>query len=183
MPTPVSIALLVLLLALVLLGMRAGWRARTRRTGEVVPALPAAPADLGEARTPALEAVYVSSTRAGDWLDRVTAHELGERSAAHVQVWDAGVTIAREGVADVFVPTEALRAAGTAPGIAGKVVGRDGIVLLTWLPAPEDGRGLDTGLHTRHAADREVLVAAARALIDTTAGEPAPAQDQQEETA
>ncbi|WP_448629409.1 PH-like domain-containing protein [Cellulomonas soli] len=183
MPTPVSITLLALLIVLALLGMRAGWRARTRRTADLVPALPSAPADLGSARTESVETVYVSSTRAGDWLDRVTAHDLGERSNAQVQVWDAGVTIAREGTTDVFVPASALRAVGTAPGIAGKVVGRDGLVLVTWQVDPSDERGLDTGIHPRHAVDRDVLVDAVRALIDDTAGADAPVPTQQEETA
>lgn len=174
MPTPVSITLLALLLVAAMLGMRAGWRARTRRTGELVHDLPVASPDLGAARTEPLESVYVSSTRAGDWLDRVTAHDLGERSAAAVQVWDAGVVVAREGTTDVFVPAGSLRGAATAPGMAGKFVGRDGLVVLTWQPDPTDERGLDTGIHLRHPADRQVLVAAVRALIDGTAGAQTP---------
>jgi hypothetical protein len=166
--TSVSVVVLVVLAVLALWGMRAGWLARRRRSADVVPTLPVAPADLGATRLGPLDAVYVSTTRAGDWLDRVSAHDLGVRSPAVVEVHDAGVTITRTGATDVFVPVSTLRAAGTAPGIAGKVVGGDGVVVLTWQPDPDDPRGLDTGLRPRHAADRTRLVDALTGLV--TAG-------------
>ncbi|AEE46109.1 hypothetical protein [Cellulomonas fimi] len=162
----VSVVVLVLVAVLALWGMRAGWLGRRRRTEGLVPQLPVAPDDLGPARFGPVEAVYVSTTRAGDWLDRVAAHDLGVRSPAQVSVHDAGVLVSRTGATDVFVPAPTLRGAGTAPGIAGKVVGKDGLVVLTWQPHPDDPRGLDTGLRTRHAADRPLLVAAAAALVD-----------------
>ena len=161
---------LLVVLGLVAWAMAAGWRHRRRRTGELVPALPAAPDDLGEARTEPIEAQYVTTTRAGDWLDRVVAADLGVRGTATVQVFDAGVRIERRGEPQVFLPAAALIGATTAPGMAGKVVGRDGLVVLTWRADPNDERGLDTGLRTRHAADRDLLVAAASALIATTSG-------------
>jgi len=176
MPAPVSITILALVAALVLVGMRRGWQRRTRRTGALVVDLPPTPPEgdgagaLGAARTACLEATYVSSTLAGDWLDRVAAHGLGVRSRATVQVFDAGVRIVRVGAPDVFVPAASLRAAETAPGIAGKFVGRDGIVVLSWTVGAHDDRGLDTGLHVRHAADRPVLLTAARTLIGVPAG-------------
>ncbi|GIG20361.1 hypothetical protein Cch01nite_10850 [Cellulomonas chitinilytica] len=170
--TEVSVAILVLLVVLALGGMWIGWRGRRRRSEGVVPALPEAPAGLGTARLGPLDAVYVSTTRAGDWLDRVPAHGLGVRSPATVEVFDAGVRIGRTGAPDVFVPAAALRGATTAPGMAGKVVGGEGLVVLTWQADPDDPRGLDTGLRPRHAADRPRLVEAVAALIDVTPGTP-----------
>jgi hypothetical protein len=172
MTTEVSVTILVLVVVLVLAGMWLGWRGRRRRSATVVPALPTAPADLGAARLGPLDAVYVSTTRAGDWLDRVSAHGLGVRSPATVGVFDAGVRIGRTGAPDVFVPAGALRGATTAPGMAGKFVGGDGLVVLTWQADPDDPRGLDTGLRPRHAADRPRLVEAVAALIDVTPGTP-----------
>ena len=174
MPTPVSIGVLAALLALVLLGMRRGWLARARRSAAWVPDLPAVPptgtgpGTLGGARTAPVEATYVSSTRAGDWLDRVPAHGLGARSHAVVQVFDAGVLITRTGAPDVFVPSASLRSVGTTAGIAGKFTGGDGVLVLTWTTGADDERGLDTGLRVRRAADRPLLLAAAGALIDPT---------------
>jgi hypothetical protein len=163
MPDWVSYTILGVVAALAAWGMWHGWRRRARASAAAVPALPAVPGDLGATRLGPLEATYVSSTTAGDWLDRVAAHDLGNRSAAQVEVHDAGVLLRRRGAADVFVPVDRLRAVGTAPGMAGKFVGGEGLVVLTWAPGPD--RVLDTGLLVRHRQDRPALVAAVRALI------------------
>lgn len=163
MPTWASVLVLVAIVALIGYGMWHGWRRRTRVTAEGVPALPAVPDDLGAVRLGPLEATYVSSTTHGDWLDRVSAHDLGARSAASVEVRDGGVLLRRRGAADVFVPAAALRSVGTAPGMAGKFVGGEGLVVLTWAPA--DGRALDTGLLVRHRAERPRLIEAVQGLI------------------
>ncbi|WP_208012551.1 hypothetical protein [Cellulomonas shaoxiangyii] len=165
MPAWLSVTLLLVVLVLALWGMRAGWRNRARRTALLVPALPTAPADPGAARTEPAEAVYVSSTRAGDWLDRVVAHDLGVRSPAQVQVHDAGVLVRRTGARDVWVPADRLTAVGTTRGQAGKFVGPDGLVVLTWVPDPTTGTALDTALRLRHEADKDPLLTAARALV------------------
>ncbi len=182
MPAEVTVLLVLAAAAVAVLAMRVGWRHRAARTAVVVPALPPVPADgdpaLGRATTGALPAIYVSTTVAGDWLERVVAHDLGVRSAAVVQVFTGGVRVERDGAADVFVPADALRAVATAPGMAGKYVGGDGLVVLTWEVA--GGVGLDTGLRPRRAEDRTALLQAAQALVrtgstnprDTPAGDP-----------
>lgn len=168
MPTSVSLAIVAALAVTALWGMRVGWRHRGERTSAAVPGLPAVPAPddsaLGRPVTGPLEATYVSSTVAGDWLERVVAQDLGVRSAAVVQVFDAGVRIEREGAPDLFVPAAAVRAAGTSAGMAGKYVGGQGLVVLTWQPPAPGAATLDTGLRMRRAADREPLLAAVRAL-------------------
>lgn len=183
MPPLLTAALLGVLGLLAGVAMRAGWRHRARRTAVVVPELAAVPAAddpaLGAPRTASFEATYVSSTTAGDWLDRVVAHDLGVRSRAAVRVFDAGVRIERTGARDVFIPADAVRGVGTAPGMAGKFVGGDGLVVLTW-QAPGPGAAvLDTGLRLRHAADRTPLTEAVRVLArlpapsdETRAGAP-----------
>lgn len=165
-----GVAVCVLVVVLALWGMRRGWRRRSAATAPLVAHLPEQPAELGARRAEPVEATYVSTTRAGDWLDRVAAADLGVRSPASVEVYDAGVQIRRTGARDVFIPATALRAAATAPGIAGKVVAGDGLVVLTWQADADDARGLDTGLRPRHAADRPRLVAAVTDLITTTPG-------------
>lgn len=183
----VTVLVIVALVLLALWGMRRGWARRRTVTAAVVPALPVAPpggegpGTLGRARTEPIEATYVSSTRAGDWLDRVVAHDLGTRSPALVQVRDAGVLVRRTGAREVFVPAGSLRAVGTAPGQAGKFVGRDGLVVLTWRTGPDDERGLDTGLRVRRRADRARLVAAATTLISQNPPPAAP-QAQKEQS-
>lgn len=193
MPPSVSVPLLLVVVLLVLWGMRRAWRARVARTAAVVPALHAAPENgWGEPRTAPVEVVYVSTTTAGDWLDRVAAHDLGVRSEAVVQVFDGGLRVARTGARDLLVPASALRDARTASGMAGKFVGGEGLVVVTWqAPGGPDGAAgamLDTGLRTRRADDREVLLAAVRGLVppagqaaENAAEHPAGAAPQQKE--
>jgi len=173
-----STVVLVLVVLLAFFGMRAGWKARSRRTAAFVDALPPEPAELGAHLLGPVGAVYVSTTRAGDWLDRVTAQGLGVRSPATVDVFESGVRVTRTGAPDLFVPTAALRGAATGPGIAGKVVGGDGLVMVTWQGSTDDPRGLDTGLRPHHAADRERLVDAIVPLIRPTPGASTPAQEE-----
>lgn len=179
MPPAVTVTILAALGVTALWAMRAGWHHRAARTSVAVPTLPPVPADgdpaLGTPTTDPLPAVYVSSTVAGDWLERVVAHDLGVRSGAVVQVFTGGVRIERTGAADLFLPAGALRAVGTAPGMAGKYVGGDGLVVLTW--QPPGGAALDTGLRTRHAEDRARLLDAARALFPPTQTSAGPAGD------
>lgn len=182
MPPWLSVTVLVVLGVALLTGMAFGWRRLTRGPSAVPPPGPVPGDDaLGAPRTAAFDATYVSTTRAGDWLDRVGAHGLGVRSAATVQVFDAGVVLRRRGAPDVFVPRAALRAVGTSGGMAGKVVGGEGLLVLTWDPAPaapsQDHRGLDTGLRLRHPRERDELRTAAQELIRTT-----PAASGSEET-
>ena len=167
MPEWGSISIFVVLLALAGWGMWRGWRRRARASVAAVPAIPAVPDDLGDTRLGPLEATYVSSTTAGDWLDRVAAHDLGSRSAAEVEVHDTGVLLRRRGATDVFVPAARLRAVGTAPGMAGKFMGGEGLVVLTWDSGAD--RVLDTGLLVRHRSERPALVEAVRALIPVDA--------------
>ncbi len=157
-----SVLVLLVLLGLALHGMRHGWRARARRTAGWVAAVPVRPGDLGARRAAPVEATYVSSTRAGEPLERVVAHDLGVRSAALVHVHDTGVLVKRTGAEDLFVPAADLRAVGTAPGMAGKVVGGRGLVVLTW---QADGARIDTGLRLRRRADQPTLLAAAASLL------------------
>ncbi|WP_024288197.1 hypothetical protein [Cellulomonas sp. KRMCY2] len=162
--TTLGVIALAVLFLLALLAMRVGWRGRAARSSALLAAIPQAPdaEGLGDARCTPVEATYVVTTTTGDWLERVVAHDLGVRSAAVVTVHDAGVVIARTGATDVFIPATDLRAVGRAPGMAGKVVGRDGLVVIGWTVGDQ---GLDTGLRTRHAADREVLTEAVRGLL------------------
>ncbi|WP_444661874.1 PH-like domain-containing protein [Cellulomonas sp. CW35] len=169
----VTVGAMLVLLVLALWGARVGWERRRRRTLAAVPTIPAVPDELGALLAGPFDAVYVSTTLAGDWLERVVANDLGVRSPAQVSVHDTGVLVRRTGAHDVFVPRAALRGVARAPGIAGKVVGRDGLVVVSWLPpGAADDRGLDTGLLPRHAADREALVAAVAALEPQTPAAP-----------
>ncbi|WP_277210206.1 PH-like domain-containing protein [Isoptericola croceus] len=170
LPMPVAVGIWVVVGVLLLLLVLTGRRRLAARTRHLVPQPPVLPGPdvLGAVRLGPLEATYVSSTLSGDWLARVGAHGLGDRSAAEVTVLDGGVVVDRDGGAPLLVPAAALRGVGTAPGMAGKYVGRDGLVVLTW-EVPSDGETdaalLDTGLRTRRTADNARLVEAVSSLI------------------
>jgi len=184
-----AVALLVALaIFLVLYVTLVGRRRLAQRTTTLVPVPPPVPGPdtggpdiggtgsggVGPVRFGPLEAVYVSTTLHGDWLARVGAHGLGDRSSALVSVHDAGpgqdggVLIERDGAQDLWVPVNTIRSAGLAPGMAGKYVGTDGLVVLTWAVPEADGVAaalVDTGLRTRRAEDRGGLVDAVRYLL------------------
>jgi hypothetical protein len=107
------------------------------------------------------EGVYASTTTHGDWLDRIAAHGLGVRSNADVAVTGEGVFFARKAAPDLFIPAADVVGAELAPGIAGKVTGGEGVVLITWRLGEYT---LDTGFHPRAKAERERLVEAVNAL-------------------
>jgi len=178
LPMPVAVGIWVVIGVLLLLVILTGRRRLAARTRDTVPVPPVVPEDLGALRLGPLDATYVSSTLAGDWLARVGAHRLGDRSTAQVSVHDAGVLVERDGAPDVFAPVAALRGVGLAPGMAGKYVGADGLVVVTW-EDPEAGGvpavDLDTGLRTRLAPDRSRLVDAVRHLMTSA---PAPKDEQ-----
>jgi hypothetical protein len=149
--------LLTLLILGVLSGvywlMWRGWKNRAARQADL-PA-PESTAPQGSTLGEAVEGVYASTTTHGDWLDRIAAHGLGVRSNARVRVGSSGVLFEREAAPDVFVPAESLESVQAAPGIAGKVTGGEGVVLVTWRLGE---RVVDTGFHPRAKGDRARLV-------------------------
>jgi hypothetical protein len=141
------------LLTLCCLGILHGWRARRRRRGGLA-APPPPPRDLDTSE--AIEGVYVATTTAYDWTDRIAAHGLGVRSRAAVVIDADGVAMLRPAAPSFYIPAEELLAVRTARGIAGKVgMQAAGLVVFTW---QHGGHRLDTGFRPRHAADVQRLV-------------------------
>ena len=182
LPQPVAVGIWVVLGVVLLTLVLVGRRRLVRRSAGVVPTPPAVPAEAarGAVVLGPLDALYVSSTLAGDWLARVGAHGLGDRSQAQVTVHDGGLHVARSGAPDVWVPAAAVGGVALTPGMAGKFVGKEAIVVVTWTvpaePVPADAPEapvhpevrLDTGLMPRHDHDVARLLEAVRALADRT---------------
>jgi hypothetical protein len=148
----------LLVLAAAYAGMYRGWRNRQARQAGLAP-LPTVPED--ESR--GVEGVYVATTSAGDWMDRIAVHELGVRSIADMAVSEAGLIFHRQGAADVFIPADHLTGVRTDRGIAGKVTAeKSGLVVVTWT---HDGRELDTGFRPRRKADTATLTESIATLI------------------
>lgn len=142
--------------------MLRGWRSRLREQ--------AAGLELPEPATPpedgflpgAVEAVYVSTTLAGQPFERVVVHGLGGRSAASVGVADGALVVLRRGARWFSVPAGDVVGVDRRRGQVGKfVAGRGGLVVVTWRLG---GVELDTALHVRRRADADALTAAVGAL-------------------
>ena len=126
---------MLLAVGLLYLLMLKGWRSRQRRQGDL-PAPPEPPFEQGEPLLPATAGLFVGTTVAGDWLDRVAVHDLGHRAAGWLVVATDGVHVEREGLPDLYLPYAVLERATTGDALAGKDVGKDGMLLLTWRLGP-----------------------------------------------
>jgi len=153
---------LALICLLAAWGLWVGWKHRGGRQSGLAE-LPAVPNTLGEVLTPALTGLYVSSTTAGNWQDRIVARGLGIRAHAVVRLTEEGVLVDRESSDPIFVPVQDLVGVTTAPGIAGKVMGQaDGILIIRWRLG---GVELDSGIRADDPDEQaEFLVAAAGLL-------------------
>ncbi|MEO6885353.1 MAG: transporter [Jatrophihabitantaceae bacterium] len=121
----------VLFIGLLLLAMLWGWRNRIRQQA-MLPELPAAPDELGAALLSPLAGVYVGTTFAPSWQERVVHAGLGMQSQATITRYRDGLLIDRVGADALFIATQAIVQARLAPGLAGKVVGTGGLLVVRW---------------------------------------------------
>jgi hypothetical protein len=117
--------------ALLCLLMLKGWRSRQRRQADL-PAPPAPPAVRGDALLPAVPGLFVGTVLDGDWLDRVAVHDLSTRGAGWLTLTADGVHVDRDGLPELHLPRASLRGARTGKALAGKVVAKDGLLLVDW---------------------------------------------------
>src|SRR5699024_11920896 len=68
------------------------------------------------------QGTYVTTVLGQELLERVTAHHLGNRSQAQVEVHKAGVAVMRAGEPNFLIPAECITAVSTISGMAGKFV-------------------------------------------------------------
>lgn len=134
--------------------MLKGWRSRQARQ-----------ADLPEPQSVATGAVllgpvpglYVGTTSAEHWLDRIAVHRLADRATGSVTLTEGGLLVQREDLPDLFVPCADLRAVSIETSLAGKVVST-GLLVVTWRLGIRD---LATGFRAEdpanHAALRDTL--------------------------
>ncbi|MCW2713533.1 MAG: integral rane protein [Frankiales bacterium] len=125
-----TVAMLLMVGLLYLLMLR-GWRSRKRRQGDL-PAPPAPPVVRAEALGPAVPGLFVGTTFSDDWLDRVAVHDLAHRAAGWLVLTTDGVHVEREGLVDLYLPYDAIEGASLGEALAGKVVGKEGLLLLEW---------------------------------------------------
>lgn len=121
-----------------------GWRNRGRRQSETIGELPVAPADLGERLRGPHTGLYLGSTMAPSWQNRVAVGDVGDRATATISGYPGGILIERSGASTIWIPEESIIAVRTERGIAGKAMSRDGVLVVRWtLPS---GTQIDSGL-------------------------------------
>ena len=139
-------AVLALLIAFFIRQMMRGWLRRAQRQVEMIGALPPLPETVGPAIVPATRGLYVGSTIAPSWQDRIAVGDLGFRSKAVLTRYPEGIMVQRTGARPIWIPDDAITAIRTERGIAGKALTYDGILAIRWkLPS---GTEIDTGFRS-----------------------------------
>lgn len=152
MNTPTLIACLIMaalaavLIAFFIRQMLRGWLHRAQRQVEMIGALPPLPDTVGPTLIPATKGLYVGSTIAPSWQNRIAVGDLGFRSKAVLTRFPEGIMLQRTGARPIWIPDESITAIRTERGIAGKVLTHDGILAIRWtLPS---GTEIDTGFRS-----------------------------------
>ena len=151
------VLLLAALFVLALAAMAWGWRRRGRSQQHLPAPGTSTLQQLGEglAHGP-VDAVYVDTVLAEQPLERVVAHGLGQRARATVSLGDAGSwQLEREGAPDLTIPAAAVTEVLSGPGMAGKFIGGDGLLIIRWRLGDQL---LDTGLRLARRADHDLLL-------------------------
>lgn len=141
---------LVLLTAVVIHLMMRGWRRRAQRQAELIGALPDVPDTVGSAMI-TTRGLYCGSTLSPAWNERIAAGDLGYRSKAVLVRYPEGIMMQRIRARPLWIPQESIRAIRTERGIAGKVLVRNGMLVIRWqLPS---GTEIDTGFRANNRGD------------------------------
>lgn len=137
--------LVVAVFLLLLWGMRVGWQRKAREQSVLVPPFPERPDDPGEPELVA-KGLYVSTTTAGNWQDRIVTRGVGLRGRAVLRLYPGGIEVDRIGAVGLWIPRESVEGVRTASAIAGKVMGTNSLLVITW-------RAGDVALDTGFRAD------------------------------
>ncbi|AGB23145.1 hypothetical protein Mycsm_02818 [Mycobacterium sp. JS623] len=152
-------AALAALIALAIRQMMRGWLHRAQRQAQLIGTLPQLPDTVGPALIPATKGLYVGSTLAPSWLDRIAVGDLGYRAKAVLTRYPEGIMLQRTGAGPIWIPDDSIEAIRTEKGIAGKAMTHEGILAIRWrLPS---GAEIDTGFRAddRREYDRWLEVA------------------------
>ncbi|KUI33807.1 hypothetical protein [Mycobacterium sp. GA-2829] len=136
-------AILVVVIGLLIRAMMRGWRGKAQRQVELIGKLPPLPDTVGQADLPPLKGLYVGSTFAPNWHDRIVVGDLGYRTKAVLTRYPEGIMVQRSGAHPIWIPAESVTAIRTERGMVGKALTHDGILAIRWrLPS---GTEIDTG--------------------------------------
>jgi hypothetical protein len=169
------VLVVVLFFVLCAAAMWWGYRNRARRQAEWLPEFPAVPewltrdsADTDRQTVlPPATGVYVSTTLAGDWQNRIAVGDVGFRSAGTLELYPDGLLIDRTGASPVWIPAGSLLHARTDRALAGKVMGIAGLLVVRWRLGEHE---LDTGFRGDDKAVYRNWVDAVRVMAERNVG-------------
>lgn len=107
--------IVVIAIAVVIQLMMLGWRRRGERQQELIGTLPTVPDVVGGALGVS-RGLYVGSTLAPAWNERVTAGDLGYRSKAVLTRYPEGILMERIRAQPIWIPQESITAIRTERG-------------------------------------------------------------------
>lgn len=111
------------------------WRGWNRPPRQALPQFPTPPKELsgpgGASLLPAIKGVYLGMSMAGDWRDRITIGDVGQRSTAELHLSGAGLLIDRVSASPLWIPSTAVRGARTGRVLIGRPIGNADL-LVTW---------------------------------------------------
>src|SRR5271154_3380800 len=98
---------------LVLGWMYRGWRPGAARQAGRIGELPAVPDDLGALLLEPTTGLYVGSTIAPSWQDRIAVGDIGFRATGELSRYERGILLERDGASPIWIPAESVRAVRT----------------------------------------------------------------------
>ena len=144
-------------IGLVIRRMLRGWRQRAQRQAEMIGRLPVMPGLVGSAVIAPTRGLYLGSTLAPDWLERVNVGDLGYRSKAVLTRYPEGILLERSGASPIWMPQSAIVGIRAERALAGKVIPGRGsqtpgpILVIRWrLPSDTE---IDTGFRGEDRPD------------------------------
>ena len=91
----------------------------------------------------------------GDELNRVGFDQLGFKTKSTLLIYSDGIIFTRNGAKDLWIPAKKLAVITTGRGMIGKVVERDGLIVIGWTL---DGHRVQTGFRTRYADQKKIAL-------------------------
>jgi hypothetical protein len=124
----VLVGVVIAVIGLVCWGMWRGWKRRGARQADIPSPAPVGAGPFAQR----VSGLFLGTSRAGDWLDRIVVHGLGVPSRAHCLVGSSGIAFERTGAPDFAIPVDDLHGVRIDRGVAGMVRERNGVIVLTW---------------------------------------------------
>lgn len=142
------------IIGLSFLGMRKGWQKRAKReVAQISSSIPTGVTALTEKHP----ARFAGTTISGKWLDRITNYGLGTPRSSFVQIFDQGIYVTDALDFNLWIDKSDIKNVGTKRGIAGDVVEKDGMLVITWQLGD---LLLDSGIRVNRHQEHELVISA-----------------------